>query len=220
MKFLLALLFLTNLCTNTFAHDHPSVHGMLIVGKNTVYLSHLPMFHAPHDYQVIVEAEFSTEGKTAYLDNLESSSEKIYTLVPEAFVLPEMIKNPRPFKAQIYKGHFERDGVLIAENVTVEIKKVIYFKKFNPLDVKPIESHFLLFGNKQEQFLAHAISQRPDFDQILKIDVVDDLINGYLPLVFENISNNNALEGSKNYQSEKFNILTQDSIYLELGDLQ
>src|SRR5258706_108638 len=37
--------------------DAPSVHGMLIVGESTVFLSHLPMFHPPHDYQLILNAK-------------------------------------------------------------------------------------------------------------------------------------------------------------------
>jgi hypothetical protein len=36
-------------------HEHPAVHGMLVVGEGQLFLSHLPMFHAPHDYQIIME---------------------------------------------------------------------------------------------------------------------------------------------------------------------
>jgi hypothetical protein len=31
------------------------VHGMLLFGADTLYLSHLPMFMRPHNYQVILE---------------------------------------------------------------------------------------------------------------------------------------------------------------------
>jgi len=37
------------------AVDRPAVHGMLLVGTNALYVSHLPMFHAPHDYQALAE---------------------------------------------------------------------------------------------------------------------------------------------------------------------
>jgi hypothetical protein len=224
MKYLMALLLASNLFTAALAHepghDHPSVHGMLMVGQSKIYLSHLPMFHSPHDYQVIVEAEVSAEGKAAYLSSLGSSAEKVYTLVPESFVLPDMIKNPKPFKAQIFKGHFEREGVLLADKVTVLIKKVIYFKKFNPSEVKPKDAHYLLFGNEKEQFLAHEITQRPDFDQVLKIDVVDSKLDGVLPVVFENVLNTKPLEGFKDYQAEKISVHTKESLYVETGDLE
>src|SRR5262245_47627723 len=35
------------------AEDGPGLHGMLIVGEQTVFLSHLPTFESPHNYQVL-----------------------------------------------------------------------------------------------------------------------------------------------------------------------
>jgi hypothetical protein len=41
-------------------HDHPDpnatfgTHGMLLFGEETLYLSHLPMFMSPHNFQVIL----------------------------------------------------------------------------------------------------------------------------------------------------------------------
>ena len=37
--------------------DVPTTHGMLLFGNETVYASHLPMFHSPHDYQLILELD-------------------------------------------------------------------------------------------------------------------------------------------------------------------
>ena len=59
------------------AEDAPNQHNMLVVGEQTVYLSHLPMFqggqsvhqpcrhrvHLLHRFQVILEATFSKQGK-------------------------------------------------------------------------------------------------------------------------------------------------------------
>jgi len=45
--------------------DPPATHNMLIVGEETVYLSHLPMFQEkgepvmPHRYQAILEVTFA-----------------------------------------------------------------------------------------------------------------------------------------------------------------
>ena len=45
--------------------DHPATHNMLVIGEQTVYLSHLPMFQEkgeepmPHRYQAILEATFA-----------------------------------------------------------------------------------------------------------------------------------------------------------------
>jgi hypothetical protein len=42
--------------------DEPATHGMAVIGQKSVFLSHLPMFGSPHDYQVIVEAELTKTG--------------------------------------------------------------------------------------------------------------------------------------------------------------
>lgn len=211
------------------SHDHPSVHGMLIVGKSKVYLSHLPMFHSPHDYQVLIEAEFSADGQTAYQEALKSPFETLFTLVPETFVLPEMAQNPKPFKAQIYKGHFERGGQEIANNVTVTIKKVLYFKKFVPNATKPEMSTLLLFGNEIEQFIAHQITAKPDFDQVMEVKLpngsgfMKDLGVAEVPLNYSNFplrpTSIQHADISLSQGPLKIVLDVGNQIYLEHGDL-
>lgn len=161
---------------STHHSDRPSVHGMLMVGTERIYLSHLPMFHSPHDYQAIFEVQIDNRAHAEYLESLSHSTEKVYTLVPEVFVLPEMVRNPRSFSADIFKGHFERGGSIVVENVRFEITKVLYFRKFKPGDVHPPHAIYLLFGNQEEQFLAHLITAAPDFDQISQVSVPESVL--------------------------------------------
>lgn len=211
--------------------DRPSVHGMMMMGKETVYLSHLPMFHSPHDYQALLEVEIDEPGKKAYVKSQLSSDETVYTLVPESFVLPEMVANPRPFKAQVFKGHFERGGKLIAQNVTVTIKSVLHFRKLDADAEKPLASTQLLFGNEKEQFLAHMIHGQPDFDQILSVKVPAEIATNltHAPSLVvtaqghpnsEPLNNSDFLEAvSSNGSSQKVPIEVLKSLYLEFGDL-
>jgi hypothetical protein len=210
--------------------DHASVHGMLVVGKSHIYLSHLPMFHSPHDYQVIFEAQFSEAGQKTYLNSQAQSDETVYTLVPEAFVLPDMVQHPRVFTAQLYRGHFERGGSLIASNVQVEIKNVIYFKKFNPVESQPSTASYLLFGNGDEQFLAHQIFAAPDFDQVSKVSVAAEAVSllqskQVLHLQFREHANQTPLNVSTKLlamdESSKasFEVSLQRIYYFETGDL-
>src|SRR5262249_32526344 len=95
------------------AQDGASVHGMLVVGEQTVFLSHLPLFHPPHNYQVILEATFSKPGsdpQTDYFNDRKRTGTKIYTIEPDPFVLPRLAAGDplRSFKANVYRGHFER----------------------------------------------------------------------------------------------------------------
>jgi len=165
--------------------DEPSVHGMLLVGRETAFLSHLPIFGAPHDYQVILEAAFSKTGsdpQADYFNDRKRSNEKVYTLEPDRFVLPTLAaaQPVRSFTGNIYRGHFERfptqrakDAARIAQHVDVTVTRVVLFRKFAPDAVKPSELEYLLFGKGAERFLAHVITRPPDFDQVLTVTSLD-----------------------------------------------
>lgn len=150
--------------------DRPAVHGMLLFGSDHIYLSHLPMFHPPHDYQVILQVGLSNAAKNSYLNAKKQHPEiSIFTIVPEPFVLPDKIAPNKQFSAQIFLGHFERGGVPISGSVPVTIEKVLFFKKFNAAEIAPNEAKYLAFGAGSEIFAAHLISVKPDFDHIMHI---------------------------------------------------
>ena len=109
--------------------DEEGTHNMLVVGEQTVYLSHLPMFQgfldqkqkafgSLHRYQVIVEATFSDASgdlTSVYTDDRKSHpSEKMYTINPDFFVLPDLDPKGagrRSFRGNtVYRGHLERGG--------------------------------------------------------------------------------------------------------------
>ena len=64
--------------------------------------------------------------------------EKVYTLVPEKFSLPELFSGVRTsFKGTLVRGHFERGGSPFLTNVTVKVKRVVFQKKFDPMWWRP-----------------------------------------------------------------------------------
>ena len=202
---------------SAWGHDHPSVHGMLVLGEDKIFLSHLPMYHSPHDYQAILEVSVPANVKSAYLASKEAHSEKVYTLVPESFVLPDMIAKPRPFKAKLFRGHFERGGEAITGDITVTIKNVVYFTKLNANQPRPAVSQYLSFGSGQEWFLAHVITDRPSFDQIVQLDYPGAVgvltLSGTretTPLMPNHLYVIPALGNS---------VLVKEDVYVERGDL-
>ncbi len=168
--------------------DGAAVHNMLIVGQQTVFLSHLPMFRAPgfdspHRYQVILEATFTKTGsnpQTVYADDRRNNPRtKIYTLNPDEFVLPNLVStgaNPplSRFKAKVFRGHLEKPGNrLLASGVDVSVRKVVHFREFDPNAMALAQLEYILFGKGKELFLAHFIAKPPDFDQVLSVSVAD-----------------------------------------------
>lgn len=215
MKFVFWFLLVFTSAQAQHHHGDPaSVHGMLVVGKSKIYLSHLPMFHSPHDYQAIVEAEFDTTAMAAYLKHKGSDQETVYTLVPESFVLPEMIQHPKPFKAVLFKGHFERGGVEIAGEFKVTIKKVLLLRKFSSGEHRSGEANYYVFGNKTEQFMAHKIVKKPDFDHVVEIKPYMT-ITDFLELKFPKLPNDRPITIGPGTSPVK----VLGEIYYETGDL-
>jgi hypothetical protein len=216
----------------TGAPDKPSVHGMLFFGgvkSPAIYISHLPIFHTPHDYQVLAEIEIPDAVRSAYRKSLKANPRQtVYTLVPEVFVLPEMLANPRPFKAELYAGHFERGGKAISEKFTVNFKRILYQKKFDPQEKRSETASYLVFGDASAQYAAHLITAKPDFDQILTLKNVPIRAevfktHGYTLCTFQQ---KNIPLKSGNFTAEstveptKMLLKVDKSLYLEFDDLQ
>lgn len=203
--------------------DRPATHGMLVVGERTIYLSHLPMFHAPHDYQVIVEATFGGDVARAYAADRAKTGTKIYTLVPEPFVLPDVIQHRLPFSATLYRGHFERGGVAIADHVSVNLARVLLFRKFDPRAVKPTDAQYLLFGHGAETFLAHLIVAPPDYDQVVQVKpdaAMPDSVQGAGQTVtVAGHANGQALKEGEAVTAGAFGLGVTTELYHETGDL-
>jgi hypothetical protein len=123
--------------------DAPNQHNMLVVGEQTVFLSHLPMFQggapgapaldaagteftSPHRFQVILEAAFTNRGKSVagiYVNDRQAHpNTRTYTLEPDTedpFVLTHLFTpagraERRSFTATVFRGHLEQGGRPIA----------------------------------------------------------------------------------------------------------
>jgi hypothetical protein len=204
--------------------DKPATHGMLLFGTHKIYASHLPMFHSPHNYQIILELEFSKPDLQKYLaDVRENPNYTTYTIEPEKFVLPDMINNPQPFKVNFYRGHFERGGIEILKNISVKIVKVIYFKKFNHEEVKTNVSNFILFGNEAQQFLVHEVTNKPDFEQIIEVKANLNIFNKkeiFVIITLDNSQNHPiGISGNEATANENKLVLCKQ-LYLEFDDLK
>lgn len=148
--------------------DRPNTHGMLVVGTDVVYLSHLPMFHRPHDYQLIFEGGLPEAALQRYRADADSHPGEYYTLAPsEPWVLPETIRPDGRFKADLHRGHFERGGTRILAGIEVEVGRIVHFRRFEP-GRKPEPRQWIAFGRGRERFLAHRIEGAPDMDQVVQ----------------------------------------------------
>jgi hypothetical protein len=228
-KYYHILILFAFISANTFAqHDHSamvtdkaSTHGMLIFGTDKIYASHLPMFRTPHNYQIIIELTLDKTAKQKFIADQKLHPEyTTYTIEPEKFVLPDMINAKRSFKANVYRGHFERGGIKIADSINIKITNIVYFKKFDSTAAKHTEANFLVFGTSKEQFAIHQISNKPDFEQILQVKTS---IAKLETVSFSTI--NNSVGVSSNTITVKINnkdvvVTLLKQLYLEFDDLK
>ncbi len=160
------------------ASDEPCIHGMRIVGENAVYLSHMGLFNKQcHRYQGLFEV--SLEGpnnpQQIYLNaQRKDVQQNEYTIEPtEEFILPSFAAAEKTsFRANLYRGQYERSATrpqMLAKNVNVRLKRVVFFRPFQRGARQPAFSEYLLFGNGTEQLAAHLITAPPDFDQVVAL---------------------------------------------------
>src|SRR5580765_511743 len=161
--------------------DPPAGHGMLVVGLDTMFFYHLPMFMSPHHYQVVLEGTLSQQGSDAYKEDRKAHEKtRVYTLAPVPFVLPELFPpalKRRSIRGDLFRGHFERppevpaQPVQIGDGVDVDIVNVVFAQRLLPLQPSLDQLEYVLFGKGNELFLAHVITKKGDFDQVLSVDI-------------------------------------------------
>ena len=142
------------------------VHGMVLFGAGQrLYASHIPMFHRPHDRQLVIAVSLSHPELAPARD----FSGGTFTLEPERFDLDALAEGRlKQFKATLYRGNFEGGGTALHRDVRVRVESVA---RVQPLDVAVdvAELSYWLVGEGKEVYLVHSISRAPDFDQVVKV---------------------------------------------------
>ncbi|MGO4382220.1 hypothetical protein AB4Z19_28460 [Pseudoduganella sp. RAF19] len=147
-------------------------HGMaLFGGKDALYASHLPMFHAPHDYQVLLQVHVADPQLDAKLRQRLEGRAALWTIAPEKFELDRLAPNAAQplaqFKADLVLGHFEQGGKTRYANATLVIEKVLMFRQLDATPRAQASARYVQLGSGTQRFLVKEIDSRPDFDHIL-----------------------------------------------------
>jgi hypothetical protein len=149
-------------------------HGMLVFGEDVLYMSHLPMFMRPHNFQVLLEVDFDEDVRRLLVDDREATGGGMYTWDPRQFPIAELDPaGDGPARdsmvGNLVRGHFERGGTPIAMDVVARVLDVVHFGELD-IDARPDKGReltYLCFGRGGRLHLAHEITAGPDFDQIL-----------------------------------------------------
>jgi hypothetical protein len=208
--------------------DAPSVHGMLVFGQERIWMSHLPMFHQPHDYQVVMEVTLTKDGqdlKPLYLDDLAQSAAAYYTFVPKKFSMTHLIAGHlTSLEGTLVRGHFERGGTTVATGVTATVVALPVAEKFMAGAVKPSTAGYYVIGDAAEMFFVHRIVTKPDeFDQVIQVST-DSTVTGIVTTPMVNSPGQRLQSGQQStiVTSEGATVQVNGGkeVYLETGDLE
>jgi hypothetical protein len=144
------------------------VHGMaLFGGKDGLYASHLPMFHAPHDAQVLLRVRFTDPALDRAMRARLDGRTALWTLDPERFALPRLAPGAAQplvrFTANVVEGHFEQGGVKRHRHARLAVEQVILYRPLDPAPAVRTVSRYVPVG----RFMVKLIDSRPDFDHIV-----------------------------------------------------
>lgn len=144
---------------------HMGTHGMLVFGKH--YFSHIPMFHKPHDYQILLDVEMKHES----LPPGKDYGHELHTFVPAPFSLGDLLNGKiHELEGTLYQGNFEGDGKPICDHVKVDVKQILSSKHLEADSQGSKELNYVVYGDQQDAYLIHPIAGNAGFDQLLSID--------------------------------------------------
>ena len=144
------------------------VHGMVLFAQgSSIYASHMPLYHKPHDVQMLYKLD---NNNLAVLQSVRDGD--LITIKPKPFNLQRLMREERMvINVDLYAGHFERDGMLVYEDIPMVFEKQIYMRSFD--DIKPASSkqeYDVVSLQKNIKIYIHRISQAPSFDHLISID--------------------------------------------------
>ncbi|MFG6430308.1 hypothetical protein [Roseateles sp. LYH14W] len=150
-------------------------HGMAVFGgREGLYASHLPMFHTPHDSQILLRFHLADASADKALRETLAREPRLWTFDPETIDLLRLgaghAQPLREFKARFFEGHFERGGKPQAGEQRVVFDEVLLFRRLKTAPREASTGRYRLIGKGSEWFAFKTIDRRPDFDHIVRLD--------------------------------------------------
>ena len=180
---LTALLISTSAQANQTQSDHSNhslmgSHGMVLIyhPDEGFFASHLPLYHTPHNYQLIYKIQIAEPAKL-----IELIENDMVTLLPENFHLSRLIAGERfSIETTFFKGHFERGG---QANFTGEMtfEKPILTKKVSATLMSEKATIYLAPISKEHAIFAHKIQKSRSFDAIGFVE--NETLNGKMDTI-------------------------------------
>ena len=146
------------------------VHGIVLMNKNAnIFASHMPTYEKPGNYQIL----YKLQVKDVNLVQLVKHNELV-TVKPESFNLQRLIRGEKiSVKGDVYIGHYERDGMLVYEGMTLDFDQHLFVRELTELQASSnIQEYSAVeYRSKTGRLYVHHIQQAPSYDHIVYVDL-------------------------------------------------
>ncbi|MCX6126353.1 MAG: hypothetical protein NTV34_16590 [Proteobacteria bacterium] len=154
-------------------------HGFVVLGEKDPHLYHLSRFDSPHQWQGVFQVSLKdANGAALDVSQIQAQHGRTISLASsEHFDLVDWASalNPRPFKADIYKGYLRSpDKTLIARGIKVQLIRTEYFKEIKPTDRQISGTNVILSCDSVTNafFGFHQVKGSPSFEEIVTIEAL------------------------------------------------
>ncbi|MBY0518655.1 MAG: hypothetical protein K2P81_17220 [Bacteriovoracaceae bacterium] len=154
-------------------------HGQLFFGNGPFYISHLPLWFQPHNFQAIYEVDFpnTVEGQKMKELFKKRKNQGFATFNPsQVFKIPQFNcmtgLGEKELPGELFQGHFERDGESLGD-VKLIVKRRIYYKELSEKPASASASDvddYIVFGEGNQFFSAKVIERKPAVDHIMPLE--------------------------------------------------
>jgi hypothetical protein len=131
------------------------------------------MFHAPHDYQVVLRLHLADAAMDRALRARLGAAPALWTVAPEPFALARLAPGApvplRRFTADLVEGHFEQGGRTRYPGATVVVDAVLVFRHLDGGPAPAALARYVQVGRGTRRFLVKLVDSRPDFDHIVAL---------------------------------------------------
>ena len=161
----------------------PDQHAFVVMGTNTIFLSHLTMFMMEeHEFQLVLRVTLPENVRQLFLADRAAHPDETYFLgniEQDLMTVPELKGGFRgAFLGELYRGipdkpHYSewpwKHQTPIATNFRVALDQIVHYRHFDFNMPYPQTLTYALFGAGDEAHLVHFETKEPDFDQVLTL---------------------------------------------------
>jgi hypothetical protein len=158
-----------------------AVHGMVVFGERGQFMYHLPLWGPPHAWHMVLEVALDRSGQAIYRTERVRPGDGLVTFHPRMFPLSALAPG-FTVEGELFRGHFELGGTELPspahpQTVTATIERIVTLAPLKPDAPARTGASYRIFGAGHEWYATHIPVREPDYDQVIRLEPVADLVS-------------------------------------------